>query len=143
MPLARVSATTIRIANDASELVRVSALADRFSAACRLSADVAADLHVALDEVLTNIIKYGYADERMHEINIKLMIEDDMMVAEVEDDGVSFDPLSLPEPDVDAPLRKRQVGGVGIHFVRKLMHEVSYRRVAGHNRLVFKKRLQA
>ena len=138
-----MSATTIRIANDASELVRVSALADRFSAASRLSPDVVADLHVVLDEVLTNIIKYGYTDERMHEISIKLAVEDGVLVAEVEDDGVSFDPLTLPEPDIAAPLQERRAGGVGIHFVRKLMHEVSYRRVAGHNRLVFKKRLQA
>jgi len=138
-----MSATTIRIANDASELVRVSALADRFSASCHLAPDVTADLHVALDEVLTNIIKYGYTDERIHEISIKLEVEDGVLVAEVEDDGVSFDPLTLPEPDIAAPLRERQVGGIGIHFVRKLMHEVSYRRVAGHNRLVFKKRLQA
>ena len=138
-----MSAITIRIANAPDELVRVSALADRFAADCRLSPDVAADLHVALDEVLTNIIKYGYTDERVHEISIKLVVEDGVLVAEIDDDGVSFDPLTLPEPDVAAPLRERQVGGVGIHFVRKLMHEVSYRRVAGHNRLVFKKRLQA
>ncbi len=96
---------------------------------------------MALDEVLTNIIKYGYADERVHEISVKLMVEDGVLVAEIEDDGVSFDPLTLPRPDVSSPLRERQVGGVGIHFVRKLMHEVSYRRVANHNRLVFKKRL--
>lgn len=137
-----MSATAISITNAPSEMVRVSALTDRFAAAHQLSADVLADLHVALDEVLTNIIKYGYADERMHEISIRLRVEDGLLVAEIEDDGRSFDPLTVPEPDVNAPLRERRVGGVGIHFVRKLMHEVSYRRISGRNRLVFSRRLE-
>ena len=136
-----MSEVAITITNAASELARVSALAGQFAAANRLSSDVVADLHVALDEVLTNIIKYGYTDSRAHEIRIQLSIEDGVLVAEIEDDGRPFDPLILPEPDMKAPLRERRVGGVGIHFVRKLMNEVSYRRMADRNLLVFKKRL--
>ena len=136
-----MSEVAITITNAASELARVSALAGQFAAANRLSSDVVADLHVALDEVLTNIIKYGYTDSRAHEISIRLSIEDGVLVAEIEDDGRPFDPLILPEPDLKAPLRERRVGGVGIHFVRKLMNDVSYRRMADRNRLVFKRRL--
>ena len=97
-----MSAVSITITNAASELERVSALADDFAAANRLSSDVVADLHVALDEVLTNIIKYGYTDDRVHEINIQLSIEDGVLVAKFEDDGRPFDPLIVPEPDVSA-----------------------------------------
>ena len=79
-----MSAAAISITNAPSEIVRVSELTDRFAAAHQLSADVVADLHVALDEVLTNIIKYGYADERMHEISIRLRVEDGLLVAEIE-----------------------------------------------------------
>ena len=136
-----MTAVAITIVNASSELARVWALADKFAAANQLSSDVAADLHVALDEVLTNIIKYGYTDDRAHEISIRLSVQDGELVAEIEDDGRPFDPLILPEPDVKAPLRERPVGGVGIHFVRKLMNEVSYRRLADRNRLVFKRRL--
>lgn len=138
-----MSAVAINITNAANELTRVSALADQFAAANQLSSDVVADLHVALDEVLTNIIKYGYTDDRAHEISIQLRVEDGMLVAEIQDDGRPFDPLILPEPDVKAPLKERRVGGVGIHFVRKLMHEVNYRRMADRNRLVLKRRLKA
>jgi len=138
-----MSAVAISITNAANEITRVSALADQFAAANQLSSDVTADLHVALDEVLTNIIKYGYTDDRAHEISIQLRVEDGMLVAEIQDDGRPFDPLILPEPDVKAPLKKRRVGGVGIHFVRKLMHEVNYRRMADRNRLVLKRHLKA
>jgi len=138
-----MSAVAISITNAANELTRVSALADQFAAANQLSSDVAADLHIALDEVLTNIIKYGYTDDRAHEISIQLRVEDGVLVAEIQDDGRPFDPLILPEPDVKALLKERRVGGVGIHFVRKLMHEVTYRRMADRNRLVLKRRLKA
>ena len=137
-----MSGVAISITNAASELARVAVLADQFAAANQLSSEAASDLHVALDEVLTNIIKYGYTDDRAHEISIQLRVEDGMLVAEIQDDGRPFDPLMLPEPDVKAPLMERRVGGVGIHFVRSLMHEVNYRRMADRNRLVLKRRLK-
>lgn len=138
-----MSAVSITITNAASELERVSALADEFAVAHRLPSDVIADLHVALEEVLTNIIKYGYTDNGPHEISIQLSIEDGMLVANIEDDGRPFDPLKVPEPDVKASLRERGVGGLGIHFVRKLMNQVSYRRLADRNRLEFRKHLHS
>jgi anti-sigma regulatory factor (Ser/Thr protein kinase) len=137
-----MSGVAISITNAASELARVSFLADQFAAANQLSSEVAADLHIALDEVLTNIIKYGYTDDRAHEISIRLSIENGMLVAAIEDDGRPFDPLILPEPDTKAPLRERRAGGVGIHFVRKLMTDVDYNRVAERNHLVLKRRLK-
>jgi len=137
-----MSAASITITNAASELERVSALADDFATANRLSSDVVADLHVALDEVLTNIIKYSYTDDRVHEINIQFSIEDGVLVAGFEDDGRPFDPLIVPEPDVSVPLHERRVGGLGIHFLRNLMTDVDYTRVGGRNRLVLRKRVK-
>jgi anti-sigma regulatory factor (Ser/Thr protein kinase) len=120
----------------------VRAAVDRFAAANQLSLDEAADLHVALDEILTNIIKYGYTDDRPHEICVQLGVERGMLVVTIEDDGRAFDPLMLPEPDVNISLRQRQPGGLGIHFVRKLMTEVKYNRSANINRLVLKRELK-
>jgi anti-sigma regulatory factor (Ser/Thr protein kinase) len=141
MPLACVSAATITIRNDPDEIARAAALADRFAGDNRLPAEAVADLQVALDEVLTNIIKYGYTDGRGHDIHVALRAEGDMLVVEIEDDGIPFDPLALPSPDTHAPLGERRVGGIGIHFVRELMSEVRYERVAGRNRLSFKRRI--
>jgi serine/threonine-protein kinase RsbW len=137
-----MSTLAITIANRASELKRVAALADELAAANGLPPDAVADLQVALDEVLTNIIKYGYSDAAAHEITVRLSVEDDAILGEVEDDGRFFDPLAMPGPDLAAPLRERRAGGVGIHFVRRLMSEVSYRRVAAGNRLKFRRNLQ-
>ncbi|MGH8701072.1 MAG: ATP-binding protein, partial [Burkholderiales bacterium] len=60
----------------------------------------------------------------------------------IEDDGVPFNPLAMPAPDVSTPLRERRVGGIGIHFVRSLMDGVAYDRAGERNRLVLTKRLK-
>ncbi|HET7596167.1 MAG TPA: ATP-binding protein [Burkholderiales bacterium] len=132
--------TTIR--NTRAELTHISTAVDRFAANCGLSKDVVADLQVALNEVLTNIIDYGYTDVAEHEIRICLEVSGDVLEAAIEDDGVAFDPLRRAAPDLNAPLRERRVGGLGIHFVKNLMNETHYDRVGDRNRLVLRKRLR-
>ena len=136
-----MSKFAISIASVVSELGRVRNLVDGFAVVHQLSSDVTADVQVALDETLTNIIKYGYADNQVHQIHIQLGIERGVLVVEIEDDGVAFNPLDAAAPDLKAPLNERRVGGVGIHFVKKLMSEVRYDRVGDLNRLVLKKKL--
>lgn len=107
-----------------------------------LSDDAVFGLNVALDEMLSNIIKYGYTDDAIHEIRIRFSFTGPMLVVEIEDDGQPFDPCAAAPVDVDAPMEERKVGGLGIHIVRNLMTEVGYARVDGRNRLVMKMRLQ-
>jgi serine/threonine-protein kinase RsbW len=129
------------IANRLIDLPRVSRIVDEMAAAYHLAPGVATDMNVALDEVLTNIITHGYSDDRLHEIRIRLTLDEDMFEATVEDDGKAFNPLTIPPPDVRASLRDRPVGGLGIHFVRSLMTEVAYSFVDNHNRLLLRLRL--
>lgn len=131
--------TTIR--NRREEFPRVVDAVDRFAAEHRLSDDVVGDMQVALDEVLTNIVEYGYTDDADHEIRIRLRVIENVLEATIEDDGVPFNLLESPAPDVTAPLSERRVGGLGIHFVKNLMNEISYDRAGGRNRLVLRKNL--
>ena len=133
--------TTIR--NRREELTRVVDAVDRLAAEHHLAAQVVGDMQVALDEILTNIMDYGYSDDAEHEIRIRLRVVDNMVEATVEDDGVPFNPLESAAPDTRAPLRERKMGGVGVHFVKNLMSEVRYDRVGDRNRLVLKKKLTA
>lgn len=62
-------------------------------------------------------------------------------MAQVEDDGAPFDPLSTPCTDIERRVTGGEVGGLGIHIVRNLMSEVRYVRIGGRNRLILKKSL--
>ena len=135
--------TTVRttITNTRADLARVPQWIADFAAVQGISGPIVSELTVALDEVLSNIVKYGYADDEVHRIEIQLTVSATAIEAQIEDDGVPFDPLAVPAPDLDAPLAERKVGGLGIHFVRTLMSEVTYSRTAGCNRLVLVKYL--
>jgi len=131
----------LQISNERVELARVKESVDRFAAAHGLPSTVLADLQVSLDEVLSNIISYGYADAGTHEIVIQLAIADGALHAVIEDDGAPFNPLTVPLPDTGADLSKRAIGGLGIRFIRALNDEVRYERAGNRNRLSLRRNL--
>jgi serine/threonine-protein kinase RsbW len=133
--------TTIR--NCRKEISRVVDAVDKFADVHHLAAEIVGDVQIALDEVLTNIVNYGYTDDAEHEIRISLRVGDGVLETTVEDDGVPFNPLESTKPNTSAPLHERRIGGVGLHFVKNLMDEVSYARVGDRNRVVLRKNLIA
>ncbi|MEW9617647.1 ATP-binding protein [Shinella sp. S4-D37] len=98
-------------------------------------------IDVALDEILTNVVNYGFEDGEAHEIVLALSIASGLLTIEVQDDGRPFDPLGIPAPDIEADLESRQIGGLGMHFVRTLLDRVTYSRRNGWNVLKLEKHL--
>src|SRR5262245_2533817 len=129
----------IKLHNKLSELDRFNQALTEFGRQHRLPDKVMHDLNLALEEILTNIISYGYIDSREHEIRVSLSALPGEVRAEVEDDGQPFNPLEAPEPDITKPLEERTIGGLGIHLVRKLMDALEYKRRADRNILTIRK----
>lgn len=138
MPDARL---TLALANRQDELARMTDAVDRFGLQCRLSDDDLHNLHLILDEVVINIMKYAYADDRPHVIHVHLARRGNRLTARIEDDGSPFDPTAAPQPDFDVPIEERRIGGLGIHIVRTLADLVTYRRENGRNVLVIEQSL--
>ena len=92
-------------------------------------------LNLALDEVLSNIIKYAYGPTDRGKIDVELEYRDNNLVATVEDRGVAFDPLKWPMQVPSGPLQTRKEGGLGILFVRSLMNRVVYERCGDRNKV--------
>jgi len=95
-------------------------------------------IHVAetvADELLSNVIRHGYRDDRPHTIDIAIAVQEDELTLQVSDDGIPFDPFGRPAPDVTRPLEERPVGGLGIHMVRELAARCRYARVDGRNQV--------
>ena len=84
---------------------------------------------LALEEILTNIIKYGYDDDRVHEISTEARLLREELILQVVDDGHEFDPARAPPPSFDGPLEERPIGGLGIHLVVNLVQRLTYARV--------------
>jgi serine/threonine-protein kinase RsbW len=90
-------------------------------------------LNLAVEEMATNIIKYGYDDAAEHQITLVLRLDQNNLTMTISDDGHAFNPLQRPAVDVSGPIEDRDVGGLGIHLVRNLFDELTYERRAGRN----------
>jgi anti-sigma regulatory factor (Ser/Thr protein kinase) len=133
---------SVTLVNDQSEVERLSRLVEAFGEAEGVSADSIFSVNLALDEVITNIIRYAHDDGgRQHPIVVRLALEPGVLTAQVEDDGRAFNPLEAPPPDLNASIEERPIGGLGIHLVRTMMNSVEYRRENGRNVLIMKKML--
>jgi len=135
--------TSVLFKNNLAEIERLGQVVAEFVESHQLPAGLTFAVNVALEEILTNIISYGYTDNKEQDILIRLSCTEGEVIAEVEDNGRPFNPLEVAEPDTSKPLEDRSVGGLGIHLARKLMDELAYRRQEGKNLLVLKKRIPA
>ena len=97
------------------------------------------EINLGLDELFTNIILYGFDDEAEHEIKFTLEKKEETLVVQVEDDGTPFNPLDAAAPDVSQDLDSIDIGGLGIHLVKKMVDDIDYQRIEGKNKLILKK----
>jgi serine/threonine-protein kinase RsbW len=138
---AGMSELRVTLVNSLHELGRVATLIEGYGAEHGLSPELVYAFDLSLDEVLTNVISYGFEDAREHTIDLCLRIHDGQLEAEVRDSGRPFNPLDVPPPDLDAPIDERPIGGLGLHIVRQMMDRLEYRRADGYNILTLTKRI--
>ena len=90
-------------------------------------------IELAIEEVLTNVIKYAYQSEP-GDVQVTCFFDkDNHFVIEVEDQGVPFDALSIDEPDIGSDISERKIGGLGIFLLKKTMSDVTYQRKEDSN----------
>jgi len=134
-----VSSSTLVLWNDTAELARLDAFVSGYCEQHGLSPSIAMELNLVAEECFVNVVEYGFDDQARHQIQVEMELTMDAVIITVEDDGVAFDPLSVPEFDPKTPIEQRRVGGLGIHLVRSLMDDVTYQRIGGKNRLTLRK----
>ena len=143
------SALFIELKNELAEVARLAALVEDYCDEHGLPPKVAFNLNLVLEEVVVNVIHYAFPDGDAQEpIFVSVALEPAegkpvRVVCEVRATGVAFDPLVGGPPDFELDLESRQVGGLGVHFLRTLMDEVAYARTERHNCLRFSKALDA
>ena len=127
--------------NDLSELERMAQAVSAWCEGNSVPADTEFQVNLALDEIVSNIKRYGWKDKGEHQIQVRVYRLESELTVEVEDDAVPFNPLEVPAPDIARPLEDRSIGGLGIHLVRQIMDSLAYRRHDGNNLLSMKKKM--
>ncbi len=119
---------------DFRELEKNSLRVRDFLSAANVAEDVSYKVELAMEEMITNVIKYGYEPPSMgNEVKLKVEIGREAIRLVIEDGGHEFNPLTAGKPDLSLELGDRQVGGVGIHLTRNMTDGMEYCRVNGRN----------
>jgi len=129
----------IEVPAELSRLEEFTGAARRFAASAGLPERRLNDIELAVEEIFVNICEHG-PDGVV--VRLECLDDGDTLVFEISDDAPAFDPLARPDPDLDAPLEEREIGGLGIFLVKKLMDDARYERRGSRNalRLVVRKR---
>ncbi len=131
----------LRIANSLDEITTVSARFEELAEATDLPPKAAKHILIALDEILSNVVKFASDGGVAREVVVSFDISVDRVRIEIVDDGRPFDPLHDPGEAADTTPRALSPGGRGLILVRKLMSEMHYEHTGGCNRLTLIKHL--
>jgi len=132
---------SVRLNNNKKDIRRIQREFNKFGEFHQLPRKIFANMHVALDEVLTNVVKYGYTDEEEHQIVVHFRLRSNMIEVEVIDDARPFNILDVDEPVTQKPFEEKSIGGLGIHLVKNLMDEIEYHRRKGLNQLYLRAKI--
>jgi len=128
--------------NDIAELKILCQQLESIGGALGLPQRFVFEINLALDELFTNIISYGFDDRSEHAIQVCIAADDGMLTITVEDDGIPFNPIARAEPRMPATIEDCTIGGLGIYLIKNLMDDVCYRRNQDKNVLTLKKRIE-
>ena len=99
-------------------------------------------IRVAIDEIVANVANYAYVRGSGNlTVNFAFEEQDRTAVLTFIDEGIPYDPVKKEDPDITLPAQEREIGGLGIFLVRKIMDDMNYRREGGKNILTLRKKI--
>lgn len=129
----------VTIANTHEELERLQGEAAAFVRRAGLSNEAVLELQLVIEESVINVIRYAFPEGGRHDIAVRFEDDGVEFRMEVVDDGIAFDPTTIPPADVNAPIDDRPIGGLGMHLIRATMDRIAYQRREGRNHLLMAK----
>jgi anti-sigma regulatory factor (Ser/Thr protein kinase) len=100
-------------------------------------------INLALEEIFTNIVSYGFPQGGEHRIRFALSWGAGTVTLRVSDGGTPFNPIEAPAPDLVCQLENERIGGLGIHLTRHMVERMHYQRRQQRNRLTMTMRVDA
>jgi len=135
-----MTALKINLTKNISDLTMLVTKLEKFFEENNISS-ISMPITLILEELYTNTITHGASDGRDIFIEVNLGIDKNELVMTYKDNGVPFNVLKLPDPDLTASIEKREVGGLGVHYVKTLTDSVEYDYLEKQNVLKMKKKL--
>jgi anti-sigma regulatory factor (Ser/Thr protein kinase) len=124
------------------ELGRLSAWVDTLASQWELPSQTTFAIQLCCEEVFSNIVRHGHAesnvDQSQANAQVSLSRSDDSITLTLQDRGPAFNPLTVDAPAMPSTIGEMQIGGLGIHLIRKFSQDVKYHRRDGYNCLTMR-----
>jgi anti-sigma regulatory factor (Ser/Thr protein kinase) len=109
---------------------------------------ICSQIGIVIDEIFSNIARYAYKPDKLSHASsgaagdaaVRISV-DDKIIIEFEDTGLPYNPLENPDPDLTLGAEEREIGGLGLFMVKKIMDTVEYRREGNKNILTLRKNI--
>ena len=127
--------------NDIQQISLLPGFIETVTYGMNLDPGVSAQLNLALEEAVTNVISYAYPEGTDGAVDIDARLDGNSLSFIISDSGAAFDPTARNNVDITAGVDERPIGGLGIHLIREIMDQVSYERRDGKNILTITKNI--
>jgi anti-sigma regulatory factor (Ser/Thr protein kinase) len=127
---------SLTVPGNLDSLGAIASYVAEVSAAAGLDKKATYKLRLAVDEIATNIIVYGYEEAGIAgDVNLHAKIDDKSLTLSLEDTGIAFDPTQKAlTQDLNQPLEMRPIGGLGIYLAIDGVDQFQYERIGECNR---------
>ena len=132
----------IVLANDTKELPRLTAFTEEVCEAVGLSSEETAQVKVAIEEAVVNVMYYAYPTGKRGDVTIEAASNEMRLKVTIIDSGKPFDPTVYAPIDTTLSAKERKVGGLGIHIMRQNMDSINYERMDNLNVLTLRKKFK-
>jgi anti-sigma regulatory factor (Ser/Thr protein kinase) len=129
--------------SDRAELEKLEGFTADFALKAGLSDKDLFALQIIVEELVTNVIDYGGVPAGEHAVRVDLSAQDGELVVHLVDRGKEYNPLLREDPDTTLPAEQRPIGGLGVHFCKKLTEAQEYERRDGCNVLTLRKNISS
>ncbi len=137
-----MKAYKLTLKNKIEEIQKITMALEQLEAEWELPDKVIMNMNLALEEVVSNVIFYAFEADTEHKIDIHFELKDKKLLVHIIDDGVAFNPIKTPPPnDLAKKAEERNIGGLGIYFVKNFMDDLAYKREQHKNILTLIKQI--
>lgn len=133
---------SITLSNDVNNIPQLAEFVERTCEAVNLSATAVMQVNLAIEEAVANVMNYAYPVGERGDIDIVAEADDEMLKYIITDGGAPFDPTIYKKVDTTLSAEERNIGGLGIHLMRRYMDSINYERIEGKNILTLRKKTE-
>ena len=132
----------ITIENQVEEIAIIAQFIEELGMSLHLPSGITMSLNLAIEEAISNIIHHGYPQNQKGEITLRTSVAPGLLIAQIIDDGISFDPTERnTDADNIISLDQQLTQGLGLFLIRRTMDKVEYHSTESQNELTLIKKI--